>query len=389
MEWYTLDDSFKRSQVIEGFDSFIWTERYNRWGDFQIDITSNAITRALLKPDTWIGMAQSFRVMKIETVTDALDANGVKKLTVVGRSMESLLDERVAMPGLASLTATPNWTLSGTPGAIARTLFSTICVTGAISANDTIPGYTAGTFLPAGTIPEPAGVVTITFDPTSLYSDLTQICDIWSLGFRLVKNGDTGQIYFDVYTGKDRTSDQTSNSPVIFSIDMESIDKTSVISSTANIKTVAYVLAQNGALIVYADGFDSTVSADDRRVLLVDANDLDLAAGPLLNAAMLQRGQDELAKYRKVYSFDGEITQNQPYVYGVDYNLGDLVEERDPDGFINHMLVTEQIFVSDTNGERSYPTLALNFIIEPGSWISVPAGEHWTDVDPLITWNAF
>jgi hypothetical protein len=36
MEWYTLDDALRRDQVIEEFNSFIWTERYSAWGDFQI-----------------------------------------------------------------------------------------------------------------------------------------------------------------------------------------------------------------------------------------------------------------------------------------------------------------------------------------------------------------
>jgi Siphovirus ReqiPepy6 Gp37-like protein len=385
-EWYTLDSNLKRSHLIEGFGSFIWTERYTRTGDIQIITPSTKDSRALLKPGLRLAMNQSFRVMTIDTVLDETADDGTRNLTITGPSIEDIFNHRVGMPALASLTATPTWTLSGTPGAIMRAMFQQVCVTGGESASDTVPFYTAGTLLPAGSIPEPTGVITITFQPDTLYNDLVAVGDMYALGFRLVKNGDAGQIYFEVYTGTDRTSRQTVNHPVIFARNMETLDDIKVLNSSAPLKTVAYVFAQNGVATVYAPGYDSSYTGTDRRVLLVDASDIDLAAGPLLNAAMQQRGLQELAKNQRVYSFDGQISAVNPYVYGVDYNLGDLVEERDSDGNLNSMFVIEQIFASDANGERSYPTLALNQTIPAGTWLAVPASRHWLDEDPAIHW---
>jgi hypothetical protein len=94
---------------------------------------------------------------------------------------------------------------------------------------------------------------------------------------------------------------------------------------------------------------------------------------------MLQRGIDELAKNRKIHAFDGEISQTSQYVYGVDYNLGDLVETRNIDGVSNSMQVTEHIFVSDKQGVRSYPTLAVTQFVTPGSWVALPADKKWID----------
>jgi Siphovirus ReqiPepy6 Gp37-like protein len=142
----------------------------------------------------------------------------------------------------------------------------------------------------------------------------------------------------------------------------------------------------NDAIAVYADGVDSSVKDSARRVLLVKADDLDLAVGAPLTAAMQQRGLEELAKHRSLYAFDGEIPQHQPYVYGVDYNLGDLVEERSPDGFISQLIVTEQIFVSDSSGELSYPTLTLKELLLPGTWVARPIAEHWADVPDDQVW---
>lgn len=387
MEWYTLDNSLRRAAVIEGFQSIIWSERYSVSGDFQIVTTSNPDNRQMFTKGILIAKKDSFYVMIVQTVLDTVDDAGIRNLTITGRSIEVWLDDRVAMPALASLTATPTWNITGTPGYIARYIFSQVCVTGVLSANDAIPFYHSGTLIPPGTIPEPTDVVTINFDPDTVYNSIKKVCDIWSLGFRLVKNEDLGQIYFEVYTGDDRTTDQTGNAPVIFSMEMDTIDRISTVVSNAATKTVAYVFATNGSAIVYAEGFDSTVSGSDRRVLLVNASDIDLPAGAPLNAAMQQKGTEELAKYNDVYNFEGETPQHVPYVYGRDYNLGDLVEEHSSDGYISQMLVTEQIFVSDAQGERAYPTLTLSNTINPGTWLAHPATEYWDNVVITEYWD--
>jgi hypothetical protein len=68
-----------------------------------------------------------------------------------------------------------------------------------------------------------------------------------------------------------------------------------------------------------------------------------------------------------------------------DYRLGDLVEMRNGDKATTHRRVTEQIFVSDSQGDRSYPTLTLNQYITPGTWDSW-GNETW-DVGGEETWD--
>lgn len=388
MEWYILDDNLRRDQIIEGFESFIWTERYQAWGDFQILIMSTPETRNTFQPGVRIGMKFSYRVMTIETVQDDLADDGTKKLTITGRSIEAWLDDRVAMPALtgSGSSGSPKWTVTDTPVNIANYLFQQICVAAILDANDTIPYYHAGTLLPAGSIAPPATTVTMDFDIGTLYADLQLICVTYNLGFRLAKDNDTGNVYFEIYTGTDRTSHQFVRQAIIFSQDLESVTKTSILNSTAGSKNVAYVFAQNGAAKVYSPLVDSTIAQDERRVLVVDASDIDLPAGAALDVAIQQRGQQELAANPAVYILDGEVNQLQPYIYGTDYNLGDKVEERSVDGAVNTMIVTEQIFVSDDQGERSYPTLTLSTTAPAGSWNAEPHGEHWSDVLTSVHW---
>jgi hypothetical protein len=59
--------------------------------------------------------------------------------------------------------------------------------------------------------------------------------------------------------------------------------------------------------------------------------------------------------------------------------MGDLVELRDDSGLSVIMRVTEQIFVSDKEGERSYPTLSNIVTVTPGSWADMAPDMEWAD----------
>jgi hypothetical protein len=95
---------------------------------------------------------------------------------------------------------------------------------------------------------------------------------------------------------------------------------------------------------------------------------------------LTQKGNDELSKARSVSAFDGEIPQSGSYRYAVDYELGDLIEMRNQDGVTNNMRITEQIFASDSTGDRSYPTLAIDSSITPGSWFAWDYNQVWANV---------
>lgn len=63
MEVYVLDSLLRRSEVIDRFESLIWTERWASWGDFELAIRSTYGSRGLLRKGTQLAMNQSDRVM--------------------------------------------------------------------------------------------------------------------------------------------------------------------------------------------------------------------------------------------------------------------------------------------------------------------------------------
>lgn len=379
MEAYVLDPLLRRMAVVDRFESLIWTERFAAFGDFQIDIHSTPVHRNLLKTGTLLAMNESHRVMTVETVEDTVDSEGRRMLSVKGRSLEAILLDRVAKNSIADLTVSPKWVITDEPADVARKIFHDICVTGILDAADVIPFINEGTFLSASTIPEPVDPITVELDPTTVYDAVEDICNVWSLGFRMLRNYDTSELWFDIYTGSDRTSAQTTLPPVIFTPELDNLQNTKELTTVDKAKNVAYVYSPGGFLKVYPIGVEADVGGFDRHVLVVNASDI-TAETTDIPGALLQRGMEELAKNRVYQAFDGEIPQTSLYKYGTHYNLGDIVEMRNTDGLTNNMRVTEQIFVSDREGERSYPTLALNTFITTGSWLSWLNNNVWSEL---------
>lgn len=458
MEVYTLDSLLRRAQVVDTFETCIWTERLSAFGDFELHIFSTFEMRSLLTAGTRLAVNESKRVMTIDTVENTLDSDGRTMLKLTGRSLEALLLERINRYGLTGAASGAKWVLTGTPANIVRQIFDTICRNNTTQSGDNIPFLVAGSLYPASTIAEPTSIITVELEFGTVYDSIKDICDAYKLGFRIVRNLDKSELRFDVYAGNDHTTLQTTLTPVVFSPELDNLADISELTSIEAYRNVAYVFSPVASTIVYVDGADATTSGFQRRVLLVDANDvtypartntvtaaqeaainkaiaftttleaekdalnrliqkqrlltgdsalintvvtrntwvgsettdigtardasvaLEAAESTAMTATLTQKGKMELSKARSLAAFDGEIPQSGSYRYAFDYELGDLVEMRNQDGITNNMRVTEQIFVSDSNGDRSYPTLAIDLFITPGSWFAWSYNQVWENV---------
>lgn len=381
MEVYILDSLLRRTQVVDKFESLVWTERFSEIGDFELDLKSTLESRGQFLVGNRIAINNSYRVMTVETVEDVTDPDGKELLKVKGRSLEAILDDRVVKNTMTDLTTDPSWTLVDTPGNIARTMFDHIIRLTSLSPSDGIPFLQPGSIFPDGTVLEPGTPITWTQNPDSLYNAIKAVLDPYDLGFRLIRNFDQSELYFDVYAGNDRTSPVTPNAAVIFSPGLDNIQNTTELTNIQGSKNIAYVFSPAGFKIVYGENVDPLTTGFDRRVLMVNASDITVD-NPDVDGAMIERGTQELLKNRAQTMMDGEINQYINYIYGVDYDLGDLVEMRNKDGIITYKRVTEQIFVCDAQGERSYPTLTADIFAGADTWLNwTNKSTAWADLD--------
>lgn len=386
MEVYILDSLLRRTQVFDVFESMIWTERFADVGDFEFHIQSTFDTRSAFSSGVRIAINESYRVMTVETVEDTTDEDSKAILKISGRSIESIFEDRIARHVESFPLPNPS-TYTGTPGDIIREMFYERCVVGYTDGTETegrdkipfaIQATSDGTndIFPPGTLPEPLDEITWNQELDTLFNAMKNLADAHDLGFRLIRNFDNSQLIFNVYTGNDRTTRQTDLLPVIFSPNLENLQNTTEFSTIAQSKNVAVVytglIGEGSGTVefVYGDGVDPEVSGFDRRVMFVDASSQIDETTVDVVGTLQELGRQALAPNRAKAYFDGELNQDSTYKYGVDYSIGDLVELRNIDGVISYKRVTEQIFVSDSSGDKSYPTLALDLFVGLNSWLS-------------------
>lgn len=386
MEVYVLDDKLRRIEVIDLFESCIWTDRFALSGEVELVVEWTQNHRRILTEGTLLACNESDRIMRIEDVERTQDDQDRKMIKVKGVSAEEFyLDHRIAIKSNIALGENPGWVFIGAPAWIARQIFDIICVKAILNDADKLPFYVAGNTYPTDTIAEPTVSVSYEVKPGTVYTALKDICASYDLGFRIVRNQDWSQLRFNVYTGNDRTTRQTGVPAVVFSSNMDNLSGIREFESSADYKNCALVMHKDAPLVtVYSENVDYSVAGFERRSILVDGNSLgtDLAPSNLL-VALRDLGKAELAKLGRLAAFDGEVSQFGTYKAGRDYFLGDLVEIQSETGSNSIMRVTEIIYSSDSQGDRSYPTLSVNKYITPGSWLSWDYAQTWSDAIPV------
>lgn len=364
MSLSTLDPTtFLRTNIIDTFDSMIWTERYNQYGDVTIVLPENTNEAALLSEGTFVYLDGSDEVMIIETVSTK---TGIT--TVTGKSLVGFLVNRIARNTWA--TTSGSWSLTGAAGAIAAAIVTQMCISGYMSANAVVPtGYGAAEVIPNLSIGTSATgtSLSVAVQYGDVYTAVKTVCDLDDIGFfmRLVDiSAGTGAIVFSTYRGADRTTDQSTNDPVIFEPALDSFTDIQKLNSISGYKNVAYawanaMTAQTSIGVAVAPG--TTPTGFNRRTMMVNASDVNSADYTAANLILVlnQKAKDALANNNYVRMTDGQIVPQSEFAYGVDYFLGDIIELRADDNTIQQARITEYIRAQDTTGATEYPTLSV------------------------------
>lgn len=95
MDIWVLDKTLEANDIVDTFNSLIWTDRYDEYGDFEIytSVTDQALS--LLQMDYYLQSRSSEHVMIIEEVLIDTDPENGNSVTITGRSLESLLSRRM------------------------------------------------------------------------------------------------------------------------------------------------------------------------------------------------------------------------------------------------------------------------------------------------------
>lgn len=371
MEFMVLDSKFDAIAMIDTFTSAIWTVRYDQAGDFELYTPVRLDYLQNMVIGNYLWNRNSDRLMIIETVEIQTDSDDGPQLYVSGRSLESILDRRII---------TSSEVFTGNLSEIIGTILTREVMT---SGNRQIPGfiYTASTDTRITSI-----MAEFTARGENVYDIICSLCQENKIGFKILPHGEGG-FEFELYKGVDHSYDQNEVPYVVFSPSFENLLNSNYIKSFKAYKNSVYAVGtyqkevtltnkykdDDGTWVeeetttyeeteVTAWGYSesSTPSGLARREIFVDnggVNDGEQGGEESSwNAINKQKGLTELADHQTTTAFEGELEATRQYVYGEDFDIGDIVQVENEFGITGTVYISEIVWSQDVNGLTMTPT---------------------------------
>lgn len=353
MSSHLLNTKFESQAVVEGYETFIWTERFDSVGDFELHFPVDSFVLSNYLDDFYIWDSTSKNLMIIEDSEPTGDAENGLFIKVSGRSLESILQRRII------------WNQTNLTGnlqdAVERILNENI-----ISPprdDRKIPNFV----FKRSNDPNVTGLAVDTqFHGETVYTAIAAICQAYGIGFRVNMLTD-GVFTFELYAGADRSYTQMANQHVVFSPNFDNLADSKYFRSKRAYTNVTLIGGEGeGSDRRYAEyaipGTNTT--GLNRRELFTDAGSVSSKSGDLVVpqdqyiAMIIQKGIENLAENSMVSTFDGKVEMTDALLYNVHYFLGDIVQLEDDYGNQSRSRITEFIKSDSVTGKDAYPTLS-------------------------------
>lgn len=373
MEFMVLDKNYDGIAMIDTFTSAIWTVRYDEAGDFEIYTPVRLDYIQVMQIGNYLWNRDSDRLMVIETVEIETDSEEGPQLIVTGRSLESILDRRI-------VTSSQNFS-----GNLQSVLFA-IIQNEVISSDETrqIPGFS----LKANSDSRITSIAIseLSIRGESVYDVVCSLCQANKIGWRVLPKG-AGGFEFELYAGIDRSYAQSVNPYVTFSPSFENLLNSNYIKSFKSYKNSIYavgtyqkaVILQNkykddngewvveeqttyeeAEVVTWQYSETATPSGLTRREMFVDnggVNDGEQGGEyATWNAVNKEKAIAELGEHQTTTAFEGELEATRQYIYGEDFDIGDIVQVENEFGITGTVYISEIVFSQDVNGITITPT---------------------------------
>ena len=362
MEATLLNLNFEAVGIIDQYKTFIWTDRYDEAGDFEIHIRMNKDLPSTMLKEYYLWCPASEHLMIIESRYIESDSEQGAFFVAMGRSLETLLERRIVWNKTTFQIDANTGVKPNLQNGIKKLITENVI-------NPSIEARKIPNFIFEESTDEK--ITSLTFEAQyygeDLYTIVTNLCKENEIGFKITLN-DQNQFVFKLYAGADRSYRQIKNPYVIFSPNYDNVINTNYLDTTKGYKNVTLVAGEmetndageEVARETYVQGFASGV---DRREIFTDASSItyDDGDGGVLSAEaykahLRQKGIDTLIENVYVTAFEGELDSSRMYKYGEDYSIGDIVQLENEYGQEGRAYISEYVVACDEKGLSTYPT---------------------------------
>lgn len=350
MDLIVLDRDFKKVDVLDEYESLIWTDRFNKYGDFEVYASASKELIEKMNIDYYLQSQTSEHLMIIEDTILETNVEMGSHLTVTGRSLESIIDRRIVW----NQTVLDGYL----QGQVQKLLENNV-----INPSDSSRKISNFIFEESTDTAITSLKLTAQYTGDNLYEAISGICLDNNIGFKITLNS-SNQFVFKLYAGTDRSYKQFSNPYVVFSPKYENLINSKRAQSKKNLKNVALVAGEGeGSARRTLTTGNTTIADLDRRELFVDARDISsttedggTVTDAVYNQYLKQRGDERLAEYKSSEVFDGQVDTTQMYQYGTNFFMGDICQIENEYEIGARVRVLEFIYSESTNGVENYPT---------------------------------
>lgn len=350
MNLEVFNTNFERIAICDNYESFIWTDRYNAYGDFELYFGMDKALLDIYQPDYYLVSDESEYTMIIEDLNITTDTETGNHLIVRGRSLESLLYRRIV------------WTQTILKGNLHNAIKKLITdnVTNPKLAVRKIENFA---FIDS----EDERILNLTIDETQftgniLYDAIQKLCDLYNVGFKITLNADH-VFEFRLYMGEDRSYAQNVNPYVVFSPTFENIINSNYAEMKSGYCNVTLVAGEGEgtARKTYVVG-ETDSTGIIRRELYTDArdisstNDEQTISTAAYNNMLKNRGLSKLKEVDIQKEFEGQVETSRLYRYGEHFGMGDITELENEYDLETRVRVIEYIYSDSTSETTEYPT---------------------------------
>ena len=231
MQAYLLDKNYIAQEILDEYDSFLWTDRYYECGDFEYYTGATKEKIDAWKVGYFLKTSASDRIMIIENRDIDTSFEDGPKLKITGQSAEAILKRRCIIEKVTYEKG------KGIQAAIKEQINKHLI-------NPLDPKRKISNFIFQDST-DPVIVSAVLgkkkeFYGEDLYTMTQEICEAYGFGFKVTLNNQN-QFIFTLYNGADRTFAQNTNPYVVFSPEFDNISNTSYKYDTVDKQNVVYL----------------------------------------------------------------------------------------------------------------------------------------------------
>lgn len=378
MEFRVLDENFDVYNIIDSYQSAIWTIRFDTAGDFEIYSPISEVMLDCMRIG-WYLFTDKFYysdtdtadLMMIESIVIESDPENGNKIKISGRDLKCILDRRIIW-GQRNFT---NGTSVGTivndlinenivnPSDWSRTYASGDTGTITVSASGADRKISNFTIINTGET-YPTITADLQYNGETVYDAITKLCESYKVGFSVLYNFSTKKFEFRLLNLRDCTYDQNVNPPLLFSPAFENIKNSNYLESNAEEKNVALVGGEGDEYNIMYNVYGSGSGLSRKEVFInasdVNQNDDDgtIHANATYLSMLLEKAKTDMQEYQYVKTYEGTAETSRGYTYPDDFTIGDKVEIINEWNIGSKVMISEIVLSVSTDGNSIVPTFA-------------------------------